>query len=149
MKIKVLLVEDSIADATLIREILTEENIDIELTVVRDGCDAMDFLQASGAYVESAFRPDLVILDLNMPKKDGRTLLGEMKADPKLKTIPVVILTTSSAEEDIFQGYNLNASCYLIKPLDLTKFTQLVKYIENFWFNSVKYSAATSSPDDR
>ncbi|MBI2812401.1 MAG: response regulator [Candidatus Melainabacteria bacterium] len=145
MNIKVLLVEDSIADATLIQEILTEENIDIELTVVRDGCEAMEFLQASGSYEHSAFRPDLVILDLNMPKKDGRTLLAEMKALPKLKTIPVLILTTSQAEEDIFQGYNLNASCYLVKPLDLTQFTMLVKYIENFWFNSVKYVGATAA----
>jgi len=145
MKIKVLLVEDSIADATLIEEILMEEKIDIELTVVRDGCEAMDFLQASGAFAETAFRPDLVILDLNMPRKDGRTLLGEMKALPNLKTIPVLILTTSSAEEDIFQGYNLNASCYLIKPIDLSQFTKLVKYIENFWFNSVKYPASASA----
>ncbi len=148
MKIKVLLVEDSLADATLIQEILTEENVDVELTVVRDGCEAMDFLLADGKYVDTAFRPDLVILDLNMPKKDGRTLLGEMKSLPKLKTIPVLILTTSSAEEDIFQGYNLNASCYLVKPIDLSQFTKLVQYIENFWFNSVKYSACVSADAD-
>jgi len=136
--IRVLLVEDSIADATLIQEIFIDEKVDIELTVVRDGFEAMDFLQAMGKHVD-ATRPDLVILDLNMPKKDGRELLMEMKAIPNLKSIPVVILTTSQAEEDILQGYNLHASCYLIKPIDLNRFTQLVKYIENFWFSAVQY----------
>ncbi len=117
--------------------------------LVRDGCEAMDFLQASGQFTETAFRPDLVILDLNMPKKDGRTLLGEMKAIPNLKTIPVLILTMSSAEKDICQSYNLNASCYLVKPLVLSQFTTLVRYIENFWFNSVKYPTAATADDVR
>lgn len=136
--ITVLLVEDSIADATLIQEIFIDEKVDVQLTVVRDGFEAMDFLLAKGQY-DGAVRPDLVILDLNMPKKDGRELLLEMKATPGLKSIPVVILTTSQAEEDIMQGYELHASCYLIKPIDLTRFTRLVKYIENFWFTSVQY----------
>ncbi len=142
-KIKVLLVEDSIADATLIREILMDENIDVELNIVRDGFEAMDFLQFKKQYSEVA-RPDLVILDLNMPKKDGRELLFEMKALPSLTSIPVVILTTSQAEEDIQKAYDLHASCYLIKPIDLTRFSQLVKYIENFWFLSVQYPASNA-----
>jgi CheY-like chemotaxis protein len=136
--IKVLLVEDSIADATLIQEIFIDEKIDVQLNVVRDGFEAMDFLQ-SKKQCTAAVRPNLVILDLNMPKKDGRELLSEIKNIPSLKSIPVVILTTSQLEEDILQSYALNASCYLIKPIDLIRFTQLAKYIENFWFNSVRY----------
>lgn len=137
--VRVLLVEDSIADATLIQEIFIDEKVEVDLNVVRDGFEAMDFLLAQNKFVD-AVRPDLVILDLNMPKKDGRELLSEMKATESLKSIPVVILTTSKAEEDVLQSYNLHASCYLIKPIDLSQFTKLVQYIQNFWFTSVKYS---------
>jgi CheY-like chemotaxis protein len=141
--IKVLLVEDSIADATLIQEIFFDENIAVQLHVVRDGFEAMDFLQMKGQYTDSV-RPDLVILDLNMPKKDGRELLYEMKNIPHLKSIPVIILTTSQAEEDIVRSYALNASCYLIKPIELSHFTKLVKFINDFWFTSVKYPSKDS-----
>ena len=136
--VRVLLVEDSIADATLIQEIFIEEKVKVDLSVVRDGFEALDYLQARNKYA-GVIRPDLVILDLNMPKKDGRELLHEMKQIPHLKSIPVIILTTSKAEEDIMQSYNLQASCYLIKPIELARFSQLVKYIENFWFASVQY----------
>ena len=137
--VRVLLVEDSIADATLIQEIFVDEKVDVDLSIVRNGFEAMDFLLAQNNFI-NAIRPDLVILDLNMPKKDGREVLAEMKATESLKSIPVVILTTSKAEEDVAHSYNLQASCYLIKPIDLSQFTKLVQYIENFWFNSVKYS---------
>ncbi|MBI2812400.1 MAG: response regulator [Candidatus Melainabacteria bacterium] len=139
--IKVLLVEDSVADATMIQEILADEKIEIELSVVRDGFEAMDFLHFQNGY-ENVSRPDLVFLDLNMPKKDGREVLAEMKSSLTLRAIPVVILTTSNAEEDILQAYDLHASCYLIKPIDLSGFIQLVKYIELFWFSSVQYPNA-------
>lgn len=142
-RIKVLLVEDSIADATMIQEVLADEKIEIELSIVRDGCEAMDFLRFQNGYSHVS-RPDLVFLDLNMPKKDGREVLAEMKSSPELAAIPIVILTTSKAEEDILKAYSLHASCYLIKPIDLSGFVQLVKSIELFWFSSVQYPNAVT-----
>jgi len=136
--INVLLVEDSIADATMIREIFLDEKIEVELAVVRDGFEAMDYLLLAGKHT-NAVRPDLILLDLNMPKKDGRELLKEIKEIPHLKTIPVVILTTSKAQEDILGSYNLSASCYVVKPIDLNQFTNVIKSIDHFWFNSVNY----------
>jgi chemotaxis family two-component system response regulator Rcp1 len=135
---QVLLVEDSIADATLIREIFLDEKITVKLNVVRDGFEAMDYLMMRNGF-KDAVRPDLILLDLNMPRKDGRELLSEIKNLPDLKTIPVVILTTSQAEEDIVKSYNLNASCYVIKPIDLSQFTKIVKSINEFWFTAVRY----------
>jgi len=128
----------------MIQEILLDEKIDVDLAIVRDGFEAMDYLLFRNQY-SKVFRPDLVILDLNMPRKDGRELLAEMKSMPVLRQIPVIILTTSKAEEDIAQSYHLQASCYLIKPIDLADFTQLVKYIDHFWFSSVHYAEPKNS----
>jgi chemotaxis family two-component system response regulator Rcp1 len=141
-KINLLLVEDSIADATLIIEVFEDQKIAADVSVARDGFDAMDFLLARGKHTE-AKRPDLILLDLNMPKKDGRELLAEIKNHPDLQTIPVVILTTSQAEDDILRSYKLQASCYVIKPIDLPQFEKIVRTIDAFWFNNVKYPKCT------
>jgi CheY-like chemotaxis protein len=135
---KVLLVEDSLADLTLILEVLQEEKIAAEVSVARDGVEAMDYLLKQGPHTD-ATTPDLVLLDLNLPKKDGREVLAEIKASPELKSIPVVILTTSQAEEDIVRSYNLQASCYVTKPIDLEQFVKIVRSIDEFWFTAVRY----------
>jgi CheY-like chemotaxis protein len=135
---KVLLVEDSLADLTLILEVLQEEKIAAEVSVARDGVEAMDYLLKQGPHAD-ATTPDLVLLDLNLPKKDGREVLAEIKASPELKSIPVVILTTSQAEEDIVRSYNLQASCYVTKPIDLEQFVKIVRSIDEFWFTAVRY----------
>ncbi|MGH9551513.1 MAG: response regulator, partial [Terriglobales bacterium] len=116
--LKILLVEDSRADARLILEVFKEEKIAVDVDVVRDGEAAMVYLHRTGEF-ENVCRPDLILLDLNMPKKDGREVLSEIKADQRLKSIPVVILTTSQSEEDILKSYNMQASCYVTKPIDL------------------------------
>jgi len=136
--IQVLLVEDSLADATLIQEVFDEEKIAVNMEVVRDGYEAMDYLMVRGAHVD-AVRPDVIILDLNMPKKDGRQLLHEIKGIPTLKNIPVVILSTSQADEDVAFSYNANANCYVVKPLDLDQLTKTVKSIDQFWFTAVQF----------
>jgi chemotaxis family two-component system response regulator Rcp1 len=120
-RVHVLLVEDSVADATLIIEVFEDERLEADVSVVRDGFEAIDFLLAQGKHMK-ARRPDLILLDLNMPKKDGRELLAEIKMIPAIQSIPVVILTTSQAEDDIVRSYKLNASCYIIKPIDLPQF---------------------------
>jgi chemotaxis family two-component system response regulator Rcp1 len=120
-RVHVLLVEDSVADATLIIEVFEDERLQADVSVVRDGFEAIDFLLAQGKHMK-ARRPDLILLDLNMPKKDGRELLAEIKMIPAIQSIPVVILTTSQAEDDIVRSYKLNASCYIIKPIDLPQF---------------------------
>jgi CheY-like chemotaxis protein len=137
-EINVLLVEDNPADADLTCEKLESSKIMIEITVVKDGIEALDFLLNKSPY-ENAKRPDLVLLDLNLPRKDGREVLAEMKEHPKLKTIPVVILTSSQAEEDIVKTYELQASAYVTKPVDLAGFAQIVKAIESFWFTVVRF----------
>jgi chemotaxis family two-component system response regulator Rcp1 len=139
--IKVLLVEDNVADSTLILEVFEDEKIAADVTVVRDGVEAIDFLRKQGIYADRPEdkTPDIVILDLNLPRMDGRELLSEMKNDPKLETIPVVILTTSSAKEDIVSTYKLRANCYVTKPLDLDHFVDIVKAIDKFWFTAVRY----------
>lgn len=137
-RIQVLLVEDSRADARLILEVLKEEKIDVDIDVVRDGVEAMSYLNRTGEY-ENATMPDLVLLDLNMPKKDGREVLAEIKSSQKLNAIPVVILTTSQSEEDILKSYKLQASCYVTKPIDLEQFTKIIKSIDGFWFSAVRY----------
>ncbi|NQT84827.1 response regulator [bacterium] len=134
---KVLLVEDNPGDVRLIIEALRQSNIHNDLRVTRDGVEAMAFLRREGKYADAG-RPDLILLDLNLPKKDGREVLAEIKADKNLKRIPVVILTSSEAEEDIIKTYDLHANCYVTKPADLEKFIAGVKSIRDFWLSIVK-----------
>jgi two-component system, chemotaxis family, response regulator Rcp1 len=129
----ILLVEDNPGDVRLTIEGLKEGKIANVLSVVVDGEEAMAFLRREGCYAKAP-RPDMVLLDLNLPKKDGREVLVEMKSDPALRTIPVIVLTTSRAEQDIVRSYNLGANCYVIKPIDLAQFTDVVQAIEQFWF---------------
>ncbi len=137
MPIEVLLVEDNPGDAELTRIALEDSKISIHLNVVEDGVEAMAFLRKQDKYVKVA-HPDIVLLDLNLPRKDGREVLAEIKGDENLKRIPVVILTTSQAEEDILKAYNLCANCYITKPVDFDQFVKIVQSIENFWFAIVK-----------
>lgn len=130
------MVEDNPADVLLTREALKEVKIHNNLHVVTDGIEAMDFLHRKGKYAKVP-RPGIIFLDLNLPRKDGREVLAEIKEDPDLKRIPVVILTTSTAEQDILKTYNLHANCYITKPVDLDQFIIVVKSIENFWFSIV------------
>ena len=134
--IEILLVEDNPADVRLTVEVLKETKVRNTLTVAADGIEALDLLRRNGRYAH-AMRPDLILLDLNLPKKDGREVLAEIKTDPDLKRIPVVILTSSKAEEDIFKSYNLYANCYVTKPVGLEQFVKVVKSIENFWLTIV------------
>jgi two-component system, chemotaxis family, response regulator Rcp1 len=135
--IEILLVEDSPGDVRLTREALADARVRNRLHVAVDGVDAMSFLRREGKHAEAP-RPDLVLLDLNLPKKDGREVLEEIKADPRLRTIPVVILTTSAAEGDILRSYELYANCYITKPVDLDQFMRVVQGIESFWLTIVK-----------
>ena len=135
--VEILLVEDSPADVRLAREALLEAKVLNILSVVDDGIKAMQFLRKEGPYLKSA-RPDLVLLDLNLPRKDGREVLAEIKGDENLKRIPVVILTSSKSEEDVFRTYNLHANAYVAKPMGLNEFMATVRSIENFWLVIVK-----------
>ncbi len=135
--IQVLLVEDNPGDVRLTKEALKEGKMLNRVTVVGDGVEALSFLRRQGKYADAG-QPDLILLDLNLPKKDGRQVLAEIKADPGLKRIPVVVLTTSSAEEDILKTYDLHANCYVTKPVDLEQFMRVVKSIEDFWVTVVK-----------
>jgi len=135
--IEILLVEDNPADVRLTQEALKEGKVRNHLHVARDGIEAMEFLRRVGKYA-NAVRPDLILLDLNLPRKDGREVLADIKADPDLKAIPVVVLTTSSAEQDIFKSYKLHANCYITKPVDLDQFVQVVKSIDDFWLTVVR-----------
>jgi len=135
--IEILLVEDNPADVRLTREVLKDSKIRNNLSVVSDGVEAMAFLRKDGKYGNS-FRPDLILLDLNMPRKDGREVLAEVKSDPDLRRIPVVILTSSKAEEDIMKVYDYHANCYINKPVDLDDFINIVKVIEGFWLTIVE-----------
>ncbi len=130
--IDILLVEDSPADVRLTREALKEAKVVNALHVVKDGVAALAFLRREGKYADSP-RPNLILLDLNLPKKDGREVLAEIKEDQDLKRIPVVVLTTSRAEEDIVRTYNLHANAYVTKPVDLTQFLQVIRSLEEFW----------------
>ena len=134
--IKILLVEDNPADVRLTVEALKEGKITNNLSIARDGIEALDFLHRRGPFVDAP-RPDLVLLDLNLPRKDGREVLAEIKEDENLKRIPVVVLTTSQAEEDILKTYNLHANCYISKPVDLGQFINVVRTIEDFWLTVV------------
>ena len=131
--IEILLVEDNPGDVRLIQEALKENKIVNNLHIADDGIQALEFLNSTENPV-----PDLILLDLNLPRMDGREVLEEIKSDIKLKIIPVVILTTSSSDEDILKTYNLHANCYITKPVDLDKFIQIVKKIGKFWFSIVK-----------
>ena len=137
MPIEVLLVEDSPGDVRLTREAFKEANRTIRLSVAIDGVEAMAFLRRAGEFSNSP-RPDLILLDLNLPKMDGREVLSHIKEDESLKTIPTVILTTSDAEADIVKSYQLRANCYLTKPVQLDAFEALVKSINDFWLTKAK-----------
>jgi CheY-like chemotaxis protein len=130
--VEILLVEDSPSDTELTVEALKEAKIHNHLSVVEDGVDAMEFMRRQGRFA-SAPRPDLIMLDLNLPRKDGREVLAEMKSDPDLKTIPVVVLTTSRADQDVLRAYQLSANCYITKPVDFDQFLNVVRSIESFW----------------
>ena len=134
--INILLVEDNPGDADLAREALDSSKMNNNLQVVDDGEKALAFLRREGPYAEAP-RPDLILLDLNLPKKDGRQVLAEIKSDQGLKRIPVVILTTSQAEEDVIKTYDLHANCYITKPIDLNQFLHVVRSIEDFWLSIV------------
>ena len=135
--IEILLVEDNPDDSDLTLEALKEGKVRNHLSVVEDGVDALSFLRRQGAYA-NAPHPALVLLDLNLPKKSGLEVLAEMKADPALRRIPVVVLTTSDAERDIVASYDLNASCYITKPVDLGRFLAVIRLIDDFWLDMVQ-----------
>ncbi len=135
--VEILLIEDSSADVRLTKEALKEGKVHNNLSIVANGVEAMDFLRRKGKYAGSP-HPDLILLDLNLPKKNGREVLGEIKQDPDLKRIPVVVLTISKSEEDIMKSYNLHANCYISKPVGLDKFIEVVKSVEDFWLTIVK-----------
>ena len=130
--IQILLVDDSPTDVRLTQEALQERKMINQLCVVTDGEAAIDFLRQRGPYTDAP-RPDLILLDLNLPTTDGREVLAEIKADDRLRQIPVVVLTTSNDEQDILQAYDLNCNCYITKPVDFEQFLNIVKSIEHFW----------------
>ena len=133
----ILLVEDNAADVRLTQEALRDAKVVNDLHVVRDGVEALDFLHRRASFVQAP-RPDLVILDLNLPRKNGKEVLAEMKSDPSLRSIPVAVLTTSAAEIDILESYDLGANCYLTKPVDLEQFLTVVRSVEEFWLGMVR-----------
>ncbi len=137
---QILLVEDNPGDARLILEALKEVRVHNKLDHVVDGVEALAYLRREGRHAH-ATRPDLILLDLNLPRKDGRELLAEIKSDQKLRRIPVVVLTTSDSEEDILKAYTLNANCYVCKPMDLDQFIKVVRIIEDFWLSIVQLPA--------
>jgi CheY-like chemotaxis protein len=134
--IEILLVEDSPTDVLMTKEAVQCAKVLNNLHVVEDGVDAMAFLRKQGAHA-GVPRPDLILLDLNLPRRDGREVLAEIKADPELRIIPVVVLTTSKAEEDVLKAYGLHANCYITKPVDFASFAEVVRSIEQFWFTVV------------
>jgi len=146
--IEVLLVEDSPGDVRLTREAFKDAKVHINLHVASDGNEAMAFLLGRGEYV-GVPRPDLILLDLNLPKKDGREVLTEIKESPTLRSIPVVILTTSASEADILRSYRLHANCYITKPVGLNGFLEVIKSIDNFWLSVVKFPHEERSRKER
>jgi CheY-like chemotaxis protein len=135
--VQILLVEDSPGDIRLTREVLRDARIANELHIVGDGEQAMAFLRRVGEYSDMP-RADLILLDLNLPRKDGREVLAELKDDPELHLIPVIVLTTSAAEQDVLRSYDLKAACYVTKPIDLDEFISIVRSIEAFWLSVVR-----------
>jgi chemotaxis family two-component system response regulator Rcp1 len=142
--IQILLVEDSPSDVELTIEAMREAKVANELSVVTDGVDAMAFLRQEGIYT-TAPRPDLILLDLNLPRKDGKEVLAEIRADRYLRPIPVAILTTSKAESDILRSYQLGANCYIAKPVRLDEFFEVIHAIENFWLTIVRLPSPEAS----
>jgi CheY-like chemotaxis protein len=140
--ILILLVEDNPGDVRLTREILADSKVRNQLVVAGNGAEAMAILRREGLYRDSP-RPDVVLLDLNLPGKDGREVLAEIKSDPDLATIPVVILTSSAADEDVLKSYRLQANCYVTKPIDLHEFVKVVKSVEDFWLEIVRLPRAS------
>jgi two-component system, chemotaxis family, response regulator Rcp1 len=135
--IQILIVEDNPADARLVREVMRDSKILNEIQWVPDGVEALAYLRHQGKYAKSP-RPNLIFLDLNMPRKDGRDVLREVKADPTLRQIPIVVMTSSQAEEDIARAYDQHANCYVRKPIDFQQFHAVVKTLESFWFTTVE-----------
>jgi chemotaxis family two-component system response regulator Rcp1 len=131
----IFLVEDNKADVRLIQEALKTSSLPHQVVTVRDGVEAMNYLHQEGEYA-NVRHPDLILLDLNLPRKDGREVLAEIKSDPRLKRIPVVILTTSKNQDDIFHSYDLHANCYITKPRNLSQLFQIIQSIEDFWFST-------------
>jgi chemotaxis family two-component system response regulator Rcp1 len=144
-RVEILLVEDSPTDRFLAEEALSQSSMPNRLNVAVDGEQAMQYLRREGSYAGSV-RPDLILLDLNLPKKDGRAVLKEIKEDPELKVIPVVVLTTSRAPEDILRSYSLHANCYISKPVQFEEFKRIVRSIEAFWFDVVALPARVRPP---
>jgi CheY-like chemotaxis protein len=136
-QIEILMVEDNPGDARLVHEALRDSKIINQLNSVTDGQKALAYLRREGNFID-AVRPDLILLDLNLPRKDGREVLAEIKTDTDLQRIPVVVMTTSTAEQDILKAYNLHANCYVTKPVDLERFIEVVKAIDSFWVSIVR-----------
>ena len=135
--VEILLVEDNPADARLVQEMIKDEGIRIKMCIAKDGVEALDYLLGEGEHANAA-PPDLLLLDLNLRKKDGREVLAEIKADRYLRRIPVVVLTASTAEQDIAKAYDLHANCYITKPVDLNEFCNVIKAIKDFWLSVVE-----------
>ena len=135
--VNILLVEDNPADARLIEEVFKDTNVNNKIYVVKDGVDAMNFLNKENEYSEAP-RPEMILLDLNLPRKDGREVLKEIKRNEELKSIPIVILTTSSAKEDVIKTYSNHANCYITKPVDFDQFLRVITAIEDFWLKVVE-----------
>ena len=133
--VNILLIEDNPGDVRLAQEAFKEGNVNVSLDVAMDGMEAINVLRKIGPF-QNAVTPDLVLLDLNLPKKDGREVLSDIKADPTLRSIPVVILTTSNAEQDILNSYNLHVNCYINKPVDFDRFFDIIQKIEDFWLQT-------------
>ena len=151
--VEILLVEDSPSDAEITIEALREAKVRNNLSIVEDGVEALEFLRRQGKYSEAP-RPDLILLDLNLPRKDGREVLAEVKSDDNLKTIPVVVMTTSRAEQDVLQAYKYHANCYITKPVDFEQFLSVVHSIESFWLMLVTLpggggSSHAAAPDSQ
>lgn len=144
--IEILLVEDDLGDVRLTEVCFRDAKVRNRLTVVHDGVDALAYLRRKGEYAD-AVRPDLVLLDLNMPRKNGQEVLREMKEDSALRSIPVVVLTSSEAETDILQSYDLHANCYITKPVDLPQFMEVVAAVEDFWLCVVKLPSCIAIPE--
>lgn len=142
--VEFLLAEDNPGDVRLTKEALRESKISNNLNVVPDGVEAMAFLRRDGKYADAP-RPDVILLDLNLPKKDGREVLAEVKADPSLRLIPVVIITSSEAEQDVLRTYELHANCYVTKPVDLEQFIKVIQSIETFWLTIVTLPSSVTS----
>lgn len=132
----IFLVEDNKADVRLIQEALKTSSLPHQVVTVRDGVEAINYLRQEGEYANTQ-RPDLILLDLNLPRKDGREVLAEIKSDPRLRRIPVIVLTTSKNEDDIFDSYDLHANCYITKPRNLSQLFEIIQSIEGFWFSTV------------